>query len=125
VVKKPRKQASAPALKQRIADRASSDPENLRLAQARDLAALHRLDRADFSHRKPYGDLQPCRGDPDAGLASRGESGPPFGVPSTLGLTNRRLRAEALDGAAHERANAGRVNQYRRFAFAQNSRAPG
>jgi hypothetical protein len=41
VVKKPRKRASAPELKQRIMDRASSDPENLRLAQARDLAALH------------------------------------------------------------------------------------
>jgi hypothetical protein len=51
---------------------------------------------SNTSHR-----LQPC---PRADLALR---------------HRRRLRAEALDDAAHERADAGRGDQHRRFAFAR------
>ncbi len=50
MVTKPRQQrASVPELKRRIAARTSSGPENVLFAQAGDLAALHKRDRAEFN----------------------------------------------------------------------------
>lgn len=50
MVRKPRQQrASVPELKRRIVARASSGPENVSFAQASDLAALHKRDRAEFN----------------------------------------------------------------------------